>query len=79
MFFKNQNPNFNLMNFEFEFLNIHISDLTQLGMINITLKCQEKKTYVKKFIVFTKCYLTWFLAPISILAPFFNHGVMGCF
>jgi hypothetical protein len=36
----------------FEFLNFHISHLAQLGMINITLKCQ-KKTHVKKFIVFT--------------------------
>jgi hypothetical protein len=35
------------MKFEFEFLNFHISHLTQLGMINITLKCQ-KKTICKK-------------------------------
>jgi hypothetical protein len=49
---KNQNPKFNLMNFKFKFLNIHINHLTQLGMINITLKCQEKK-YVKKFTIFT--------------------------
>jgi hypothetical protein len=40
------------MNFLFEFLNFHISHLTQLGMINITLKCQ-KKTYLKKFTIFT--------------------------
>jgi hypothetical protein len=56
---KNQNPKFNLMNFEF--LNFHISHLTKLGMINITLKCQ-KKTYVKT-------YLTWFLVPIFVFAP----------
>jgi hypothetical protein len=40
------------MKFEFEFLNIHISHLAQVGMINITLKCQEK-TYVKKLTIFT--------------------------
>jgi hypothetical protein len=40
------------MKFEFEFLNIHICHLKQLGMINITSKFQEK-TYVKKFTVFT--------------------------
>jgi hypothetical protein len=40
------------MNFKFEFLNFHINHLTQLGMINIILKCLEK-TYVKKFTIYT--------------------------
>ncbi len=31
------------MNFSFEFLDIHISHLAQLAMINITLKCKKKK------------------------------------
>jgi len=35
-----------------KFLTIHINHLTQLGLINIILKCQEK-TYVKKFTIFT--------------------------
>ncbi len=35
------------MNFSFEFFDIHISHLTQLGMINITLKCQKKKIWSK--------------------------------
>ncbi len=64
---KNQNPKFNLMNFEFEFFNFHISHLAQLGMINIILKYQENNMCqnVHNF----HHYLTWFLAPISILAP----------
>jgi hypothetical protein len=56
------------MNFYFEFLDIYISHLAQLGMINITLKCQEKNI-CKKVHSFHH-YLTWFLAPISILTPF---------
>jgi hypothetical protein len=55
------------MNFKFEFLNIHINHLTQLIMINITFKCQEKNI-CKKVHSFHH-YLTWFLAPISIPAP----------
>jgi hypothetical protein len=35
-----------------KFFTIHINHLTQLGLINIILKCQEK-TYVKKFTIFT--------------------------
>ncbi len=31
------------MNLSFEFLDIHISHLAQLGMINITIKCQKKE------------------------------------
>jgi hypothetical protein len=58
------------MNFKFEFLNIHISHLTQLGMINITLKCQEKNI-CKKVHSFHH-YPTWFLVPISLLAPWHN-------
>jgi hypothetical protein len=55
------------MNFEFEFFNFHISHLAQLGMINIILKYQENNMCqnVHNF----HHYLTWFLAPISILAP----------
>jgi hypothetical protein len=30
------------MNFGFELLNIHINHVTQLEMINITLKCEIK-------------------------------------
>jgi hypothetical protein len=33
------------MNLEFEFLNIHMSHLTQLGIITIILKCQKKFYY----------------------------------
>jgi hypothetical protein len=42
----------NLRILKYEFINIYISHLVQLGMINITLKCKEK-TYVKKLLVFT--------------------------
>ncbi len=62
--FLNQNLKFSLMNFKFEFLNIHISHLTQLWMINITFKCQNKK--VKKFTIFTTIwhvFWTLFLYP----------------
>jgi hypothetical protein len=31
---------------DFEFLNIHISHLTQLGIITIILKCQNKNILV---------------------------------
>jgi hypothetical protein len=55
------------MNLKFEFFNIHNSHLAQLGMINITLKCQ-KENICKKFQSFHH-YLTWFLVPITILAP----------
>jgi hypothetical protein len=41
------------MNSEFEFIKFHISHLAQFGMIYIILKSQKKKTYVKKFIVFS--------------------------
>jgi hypothetical protein len=33
------------MNFKFEFLNIHINHLTQVGMITITLKWQNKNIF----------------------------------
>jgi hypothetical protein len=53
--------------YEFEFLNIHINHLTQLGMINIILKCQEKNI-CKKIHSFHH-YLTWFLAILILFAP----------
>jgi len=35
------------MNFKFEFLNTHISHLTQLGMIIVILKCLKKRISTK--------------------------------
>jgi hypothetical protein len=57
---------FNLIIFEFEYLNIHISHLAQLEMIEITLKCQKKNIHTK-FDSFGH-YLTWFLAPKCVFA-----------
>jgi hypothetical protein len=37
------------MNFRFELLNNHISHLTQLEMINITLKCEIKNICKKNY------------------------------
>ncbi len=36
------------MNFEFEFFNIHVSHLTQLGMINIFILKYQNKNICKK-------------------------------
>jgi len=55
------------MNLKFEFFKFHISHLTQLGMINITLKCQ-KYIYMLKIHSFHH-YMTWFLTPIFVLHP----------
>jgi hypothetical protein len=66
-FWKKKNPKFNLMNFKFEFVNFHINHLAQLGMINITLKCQEKNIY-KKVHSFHH-YSTWFWLLFLYLHP----------
>jgi hypothetical protein len=71
--FKNQNSKFNLMKFWFEFLNFHVSHLTQLGMINITFKC-HKKNICKKVHNFHHCS-TWFLALFFVLSPNFHMRV----
>ncbi len=68
---KNQNPKFNLMNCEFELFNFHINHLAQLGMINITLKWQEKN--ICKNVHNFHHYLTWFLAPIFVFAPNWSY------
>jgi hypothetical protein len=60
------------MNFKFEFFNIHISHLAQLGMINITLKCQKKKTYVKMFTIFNTIQHGFWLLCVN-LHPFKIH------
>ncbi len=53
------------MNFKFESLNIHISHLTKIGMIIVTLKCQ--KIYI---IIWTfKDFQDIFLAPINMFWP----------
>jgi hypothetical protein len=61
------------MNFKFKFLNFHISHLTQLGMINITLKCHKKK-YVKQFIIFTTIWNGFWLLSLYLhpLGPRFT-------
>jgi hypothetical protein len=48
------------MNFKFEFLNIHVNHLTQLRMINVTLKCQEKNICkkIQNFHHYSTCFLT---------------------
>ncbi len=59
------------MSFLFEFLNIHISHLAQLIIIDIMLKCQNKNI-CKKVCGFHH-YLTWFLDPLNIFASFHAH------
>jgi hypothetical protein len=56
------------MNFRFELLNIHINHLTQLEMINIALKCEIKNVCKKNYNF--HLYLTWFLVPLNVFAPF---------
>ncbi len=65
------------MNFSFEFFDIHISHLTQLGMINITLKCQKKKIWSK--LNNLNHYWTWFWTFCSIFAPHEYGDSSKCF
>jgi hypothetical protein len=59
----NQNQKLNLMDLEFQFLNIHTSHLTQLGIITIILKCQKKKSII---VCNFQGPSTTFLVPISV-------------
>jgi hypothetical protein len=63
------------MNFLFEFLDIHITHLAQLPMINMTLKCHHINICNKITILFH--HMTCFLARLIMIAPIYDHCNCG--
>jgi hypothetical protein len=73
------NLKLSLMNFFiFEFLNTSISHLTQLTLVNIIIKCQNK-TYVKKFMIFiTIWHGFWLLWTCLYVWSPLSYGLQCC-